>query len=270
MNFELFDTAFSGVSTTPAGEGVSGCPHEQLIYENGVDLCVACGREMGEKVSFSKSYNVTTTKKEQTFERVKKQKNIYNDVANIDLSDHIKDLANDIYVRACKDHVHRGAYRRAIIFASVFTAYKMDNNPQSCDRLLSYFKIKRRDALKGLKFVSEHVGNVPLSYITPQDIIKEYMKRFRATSAQIDEVLEMYSIIEGKSSTLNRSRPQSVAAGMIYYYSHETGSKLQMKNFLTKINISELTVQKICKEIKRVMDILRPKEEKEVEQVSFM
>jgi transcription initiation factor TFIIIB Brf1 subunit/transcription initiation factor TFIIB len=269
MDFELFDK-FTNELSTPKSDN---CLHEQLIYENGVDICVNCGREMGDKVSFSKSFNIGTTKKEQRYERVKKQKNIYNDVANIDLSDHIKDMANEIYVRACKDHVHRGAYRRAIIFASVFTAYKLDNNPQSCDSLLTYFKIKRRDALKGLKFISEHVGSMPLSYITPQDIIKEYMNRFQASRLQIDKVLEMYSIIEGRSSILNRSRPQSVAAGMIYYYSHETGSKLQMKNFLSKISISELTVHKICKEIRRVMDILRPKcdvSDKEGLKVSFM
>ena len=83
--------------------------------------------------------------------------------------------------------------------------------------------------------------------------------------------LELYSIIDGRSSMLNRSRPQSVAAGMIYYYSQEGGSKLQMKTFMTKIDISVLTVTKIYKEIKRVMDILRPKDENQDEkEIKFM
>jgi len=181
-----------------------------------------------------------------------KDKTIYPDVEHMNISDHIKDIANNIYEQVCDGKVHRGAYRRAIIFASIFHAYKLDKNPQSCESLIHIFEIKRKDALKGLKFINEHAPkSSPIRniYITPEHLIHEFLMKFNVSADSQNEILELYRRIKGRSTILNRSRPQSVAASVIWYWLVMHSKCITLKDFVKKVNLSELTVNKIAKEI---------------------
>ena len=174
----------------------------------------------------------------------------------MNFSEAIIDEANKIFQETTKGKIFRGNSRKAIIFACVFHAYKVAGNPQSCESLINLFSLDRKVGLKGLK----HVGlNAPkdsvirTSHITPQDLIREIMKKFEASLDQIAEVVELYSKIHNRSSILNRSRPQSVAAGLTYYYILLKQKNISMKDFTKKVNLSDLTVVKITKEICRVL-----------------
>ena len=89
--------------------------------------------------------------------------------------------------------------------------------------------------------------------ITPKDLVKEAMKKFNASDAQITDVINLYGKIENRSSMLNRSRPQSVAAGLTYYYILMKHKDITLKDFTKEVNLSELTVTKITKEISKVL-----------------
>ena len=91
------------------------------------------------------------------------------------------------------------------------------------------------------------------TYITPQNLIREIMKKFDATPEQIDEVNQLYLQIHNKSSILNRSRPQSVASGLVRYYILLKGKDITIKEFRQKVKLSELTIEKMAKEISRVL-----------------
>jgi hypothetical protein len=80
------------------------------------------------------------------------------------------------------------------------------------------------------------------------------MDKFYATKEQKDEILELYKQIENKSSLLNRSRPQSVASGIVRYYILKTNKNVPMNIFKTKVNLSELTINRIVKEIEKILD----------------
>jgi len=78
------------------------------------------------------------------------------------------------------------------------------------------------------------------------------MKKFDTTEEQIKEIQNIYAEIKNKSSTINRSRPTSIAAGIIYYYIMKTGKDICIKAFASEVGLSDLTIKKIVKEIETI------------------
>lgn len=229
------------------------CDHTECVIEQGIRMCIECGVEMKEPVHSMKHVIDPT----RCYIRKTKDKSIYDDVRHLNISDHIKDIANKIYIQVCGNTTRRGTTRRGIVFGAIFHSYKLDKNPQSCDSLIKQFNIKRKDALKGLKYINEHAPtNSPIrtTYITPEDLIYEFLAKFNVSSDKKKEVLDLYRSIKDTSSIMNRSRPQSVAAGVIYYYIQSTDKHIDIKEFVKQVNLSELTINKISKEISRICD----------------
>ena len=79
------------------------------------------------------------------------------------------------------------------------------------------------------------------------------MNKFEAPTDQINEVIELYKRVKNRSSVLNRSRPQSVASGLVRYYILLKGKDISMKDFRQKVHLSELTIERIAKEIARIL-----------------
>jgi transcription initiation factor TFIIIB Brf1 subunit/transcription initiation factor TFIIB len=243
---------------------LSPCVHGTLIYENGSAMCNDCGIELHINPNNKESvyYSIAKEKKSymdptRCYIRKLKDKTIYQDVQHLNISDHIKDVANNIYIQCSGEKVKRGCNRRGIVFASIFHAYKLDRNPQSCESLIALFNIERKDALKGLKFINENAPNnasLRTTYITPEHLIIEFVSKFQTTPEQQREIIELYRKIKGRSAMLNRSRPQSVSSGIIYYWLMVAKRNISLKEFIKKVGLSELTVSKIAKEVARILD----------------
>ena len=69
-----------------------------------------------------------------------------------------------------------------------------------------------------------------------------------------DDVIEIYNKIENRSSILNRSRPQSVASGIVRYYILLNEKENTMAEFRSKVKLSELTINRIVREIAALLD----------------
>lgn len=236
------------------------CSHNDLT-EQGIPICRNCGIEV-----FKNDNPISSVQSiSHCYIRNLKNKSIYDDVKSLNISDHIKDLANDIYTQICGTKVHRGKKRKAILFASIYHAYKMDNNPQSYESLKQIFDIQKKDALKGLKYLNEFIPkSIQMNvYITPEHLIVEYMNRFNSNENHIKQVLQLYLKIKNKSLLLSRSHPQSIAGGIIFYYISFINRAMTLKEFVKKINLSELTINKIMKEIDRILKEENEKSENE-------
>ncbi len=247
---------------------VDACTHSTLLSDKGAILCGECGMEINNFITPNPEmkhmdewkYSGINDMKHSTdptrcYVRKIKDKTIYQDLQNMNISDHIKDIANDIYIEVCGDKIHRGSRRKSIVFACVFHAYKLDNCPQSCETLIRIFKIKKKEALKGLKFINDNASkNSPIRtiYITPEHLINEFLQSFKVSSDKKEEIVKLYFFIRDKSATLNRSRPQSVASGVIWYWIRLHQRQINVKEFTKKVDLSELTVTKMAKEVARL------------------
>ena len=80
------------------------------------------------------------------------------------------------------------------------------------------------------------------------------MDQFSATFEQKQEVCDIYEQIKNRSSRLNRSRPQSVASGIVFYWICLKEKDISLKDFAKKVTLSELTINKMTKEIVDVLE----------------
>lgn len=274
-NFDLLKIAVQEYEQdNENGEDVTknegNCDHSDTIEENGCKICLDCGEEISRDLNYDKEWRYYGSEDTRRLNdpnrchiRKCEDRTIFKDVENLGFSDRIVAIANDIYsqVTYCQTtknyKIYRGNSRKAIVFACVFQAFKMIDKPQSYDSLREIFNLDRKIVSKGLKHVNLNVpknSSVKTKYITPVELVEEIMDKFNASSEQKAEVVKLYDLIRNKSSMLNRSRPQSVASGLIYYYISNVSKDINLKDFTKKVKLSELTVNKISKEIERIID----------------
>ena len=268
-NFSIFDQALEQYTAEKAYDTIittkiEQCAHKNIRIESNITTCEDCGKEITRELDFEKEwryYGASDTKHNSDPNRCNARKStiktIHKDVENLGFSDKIITEANSIYEQTTNGKIYRGKSRKSIIFACIFHAYKMAQNPQSCEHLIDIFSLEKKVALKGLKYVNLNApkeSTIRTTYITPENLINEIMKKFDAPQEQIDEVVSIYGRVKNKSSIMNRSRPQSVASGLVRYYILLRKKDISMNEFRVKVDLSELTIIRIVKEIARILE----------------
>ena len=240
------------------------CPHAGTFVEGGVEICEECGVVMRrEEMNFDREwryYGMTDTKHAvdptRCYARKSTDRVIDRDVAQMGFSQKIVMTANQIYDQVTNGKIYRGNSRKGIIFACVFHAYKMIGQPQSCEHLIEVFDMDRRVGLKGLKYVNL---NAPKTagfrhfHVEMRDLIGEIMDKFHATPQQKEEAVQLFARVDQRSMLLNRSRPQSVACGVVRYYIMQKNKDISMEEFQSRVRLSEVTIQRLVNEIARLM-----------------
>lgn len=259
-DYTIFDKAITKYDSNTANYE---CNHEDTQLEKGVFVCINCGIETGRAIMHEKEwryYGPHDTKRSSDPNRVQirktEERNIYKDVANLGFSQKIISIANKLYSDVTQGQIFRGKSRKAIIFACIFHAYKLEGKPQTHEKLIKIFSLTRKIGLKGLKHVNLNAPKespIHTTYITPVHLIEDIMSHFSSSKIQNAEVVDLYKKTKNKSSDLNRARPQSVAAGLIFYWIKSKGLDISLKDFAAKAELSELTINKITKEIERVL-----------------
>ena len=270
-NFELFNQALNEYNKktnnddkmTDINDNIS-CLHLNIENEKGMDVCIDCGEEITNKIehtkewrSYGKSDNKHSSNPNSAQMRKTEERNIYKDVENMGFSDKIISDANKIYYQVTQGQIFRGKSRKSIVFACIFHAYKLSGKPQSHEKLIHIFDLDRKVSLRGLKHVNLNApkkSTIRTTYITPINLVEDIMDKFSASKEQKEEVIELYNQIKNKSSRLNRSRPKSVASSLVYYWICKTNKKITLKQFIKKVELSELTINKISKEISDVIE----------------
>jgi transcription initiation factor TFIIIB Brf1 subunit/transcription initiation factor TFIIB len=259
-DFTLFDKLDGGNRKKDINK--KQCPHNNLNDKN--NCCEDCGLELSKTIPFDKEWryyghldNRNINDPNRCHIRKNEDKTIYKDISNLSLPDNIVKEANSLYQHVVKDRIYRGNTRKSIIFACIFYAYKKVGNPQSCDILTSLFNLDKKDGLKGLKIVNLNSDNTMIkksTYITPINLINEIMTQFDANQEDKDSVIKLYHKIQGRSEVLSRARPQSVAAGLIRYYIIKNDRDISMTDFREKVNLSDLTINRIVREITNIIE----------------
>lgn len=236
------------------------CSHINTVNESGTYLCRDCGVELSKVMSYEKDwryYGSDDTRKNSDPNRchIRKveDKSIFKDVESFGFSEKIVNTANDIYAQVTKGKIYRGNSRKAIIFGCVFHSIKINGKSYTCESLGEIFQLDRKIILRGLKHVSL---NAPKSSQIKNkngtsELLDEYIVKFDIKDKDREEIIDIYNKIRNKSTIINRSRPQSVISSLIYYFlCMKNGSNnVNIKDFIKKVKLSELTILKISKEI---------------------
>lgn len=268
-DFTLFENALKEYELKTTSDTTinnsSLCKHVNINEENSIIYCLDCGIEMEKSIYQDKEwryYGQADNKRLSDPNRVHlrkiEDKNIFKDVENMGFSDKIVYIANQIYLQVTNGQIFRGNSRKSVIFACIFHSFKINKIPQTHEKLLATFEISRKSALRGIKYVNLNVSkdsNIHTTYITPINLVEDIMDKFSASELHKNEVKELYSKIKNKSSKINRSRPQSVSAGLIYFWICYKNIDISLKDFASKTELSELTILKIAKEIADILKV---------------
>ena len=241
------------------------CEHTNISEDNGFISCSDCGIEMNKNIYqdkewryYGQSDNKRTSDPNRVHIRKMEDRNIFKDVENMGFSDKIVYHANQIYLQVTDGHIFRGGSRKSLIFSCIFYSFKINKIPQTHEKLLATFEISRKSALKGLKYVNLKTpkdSKIHTTYITPINLVDEIMDKFSATPQQKAEVYELYGKIKNKSSTINRSRPQSISSGLVFAWICMKNLDISIKEFASKTQLSELTILKIAREIAKILNV---------------
>jgi len=261
-DFDLFDN-FNSVPTV----GVI-CQHKNKTVNGCQMICEDCGIEVSKIELQDKEwryYGHSDTRNSSDPSRcqtryVEEDKNIFKDIEGMGFSDEVVKKANENYVKIIQNTIHRGNTRKGIIFACIFEALKILGRPQPAKPLGDLFGIDNKTAMHGVKTLKLKLSKDCISneYITPEHIIDDIMNEFGATIDKKSEVKHIYLVVKGKSDKLNRSRPQSIAAGLIYYWLLKTNNTITLKQFSERVKLRDTTILNISKEVKNVLEVMNP------------
>lgn len=269
-DFGLFDEVYESVIGAGSSEDISSvscssaedeCPCMDVIEEQGIHVCRSCGKEVNVRKGVKKWAGIECGKgisdPGRCHMRKNDEKSIFKDVERYGFSSNIVHAANDLYIKVTNNKIYRGDSRKGIIFSCIFHAFKMTGTPQSCESLKTIFNLDMRVILKGMKHVSLYApknSSFRSTYITPVDIIEEIMTKLDAGKEHKHAVVDLYNSIKDKSSMVNRSKPQSVAAGLVYYYIKKQGKNVSMETYTQLVELSELTISRLVKEIEKIVE----------------
>ena len=241
------------------------CKHTKVINDKNILFCAECGEQISVEQNFDKEWRYYGNKDTKNYSnptrvhmRKSDDKNIYKDVENMGFDENIVELANKIYHDVTKEKIKRGKSRKSIVFACIFEAYKLKNNPQTYETIINSFNIPKKSGLAGINHVSLHLSKDMKSkttYITPKHLIKNIMFKFKgATEEQYNQVARIYDKIKNKNTRINRARPQSVASGIVFYWLQKQKKNISLKEFSGLVNLSELTIKNMSKLIDEIIE----------------
>ena len=239
------------------------CLHKDIIMNNNINVCFHCGKQITKNLNCDKEwikYSSFDGRHNSNPDRVQLRKtddrNIFKDVEHLGFNSKIIFTANDIFQEVTGGKIKRGKSRKSVIFACIFQAYKLNNNPQTHESLSKMFEINKKTGLQGIKLVILNISKqskIHTTHITPVHLINEIMENFKVEEWQKNEVIELYNKIKNKNSKLNRVRPKSIAASLTYYWIVLNNKNISRKQFTKITGISEITVSKYSKIIEEIL-----------------
>lgn len=242
------------------------CEHQNIIKQNEKEICSDCGIEVYQQLSLEPEWRYYGENDSRHFTdpnrcqiRKIEDKGIYKDVESMNFESDIIEEANKLYNMITSETIRRGNFRKSVIFACIFNAYKYKGKPISSDELQEHFKLSKKDISTGLKFYNlkgkeiKEIKEKKTIHVSPIIFIPRIMKKFNSNQEHINKVIDLYKMIQNKSSLINRSNPQSVISGLVFYYCRLIGKNITCSKFSSIVNLSDITISRISKNISYIL-----------------
>jgi transcription initiation factor TFIIIB Brf1 subunit/transcription initiation factor TFIIB len=236
------------------------CVHETQITEDGNEVCIHCGLETSMLIDNApewRFYKENDTKQSfdpsRCFLRKYEEKSIYRDVEQYNIPKEVLEIANNNYVFITEDSILRGNSRKGLIVACIFYAYEDLGQRKSQDEIKNFFSINKKILSNGMKMFNLKIKRSPI-YSSPLDFIPKIMSKFSLSDKHIQFVTKLYTKICSKSAFINRSNPDSIAAGLSYFVLKHINFPVSLTEFSKRVGLSDITIHKISKKIKDIVE----------------
>lgn len=256
------------------------CAHQDVGFVSGTAHCLECGMEMREQsrvicyekewsYAKSNSRNPRKAARSSCSQRRRSENTIDKDLRSLKLDGPTEELARTFYQKVTKGQTRRGNTRKGILFACALEACNLSGECVSIKSLSDKFGLSGKESTKGIKEVRRRLIQMSDQEVADiremsgtdfsralvgsnrgaEPVIQDILRRIYAPEEYIQGVLRFYESVKGRSSELNRARPSSVAAGVVFYYCRNNGHPMQIGDFCTKVKLSQNTVMSMYTEV---------------------
>lgn len=230
-----------------------GQPINYLLPKSSMSTTIGRGSKYN-NVKRLQKWNQISSDERSEYEVFKKIDNL---IENKKINKKIIDYAKLYYKILSKDILIRS--KNKFIVACIVIASKNNNKPLDEKKLLKIFNITKSDLTKGLKIFSniekEKNLNINNNNIIIHDLIDLYGKQFNIneTIIQITHLIYIRSLL---INILKNTGEKSICSGLFYFISILFKLNLSKQHIISKINISEVTLNKTYKIFNKHIDIL--------------
>jgi len=172
---------------------------------------------------------------------------------------------------ACRYHklisskqTFRGTNRDGILAASIYIACRIKNYPRTAKEIAYMFHLDCTSATKGCKnamtIINELELNTTYAATSSLSFIERYCSMLHIP-ANLIKVAEFVSMQITKQMLIPEKTPHSIAAGIIFFVSHEfMNESVSKEEIRSVIHISAMTIDKCFKTIHAAKHLLVPAE----------
>jgi hypothetical protein len=246
------------------------CRHSETVEREGTVTCLECGLEISSELSNGPDrrvedrncfYSDAGSGVRCSYRRAE-QKNIYKEIEKFNFPREIVNIANKLYVSVVKDAILRSPLRMAVVFACVFNAYKSIGEFKIPKELQQIFGLAKTDVANGMKYFNLNVPkDFKISTIKIADYIPVIMKRFRAKEYHIVNAIRILEFVKQRTTLLNSSCPQGIAAAICFYYCSLVNKKrFKCEDFAEIVGMSRVTIDKFSRQITEIIakSVIKP------------
>ena len=240
------------------------CDHENVVEDNFTVTCIDCGTEF-ETMDYRpewRNYNKDGCQS-QDLARCHSTKTATSRIRKLLDSmlvpEAVARIAEEKCMKIVGDDTIRGDKSKAIVAASLLHAYRqkgiMYTNSEICTKFTPHLTKKIMSQGLSLYYITFPDDRVVEFKLT--DLMPKMVKTLGIEDCS-DDILQLFETLDGTSPLLNRSKPRSVAAAIIFYYLCSNPEKkailgLTKAGFAGKVGISDITLSKLARECRNLL-----------------
>jgi len=256
--------AYAHDTTSQSDSESEICEHLNLTNIDGSSICVYCGLKIDEILLDNETmyYGASDTRytKNPSRHNLRKdeERSLCGDLEPLGFPQDIIERANVYYKEIVKDKIYRAGNRISIVFACVYHAYIDIEEPRVPSELAKIFNLDKKGISNGLKLFAKIYRKRPLKkYINAMDLVPKLLSELRLDCNKqrdcMNDIRIIYDFVQSKSKTFTSSNPQSIAAGLVYYYLKLNNVNISRADFSKIVNLTDITFTKIANDTHKVL-----------------
>jgi transcription initiation factor TFIIIB Brf1 subunit/transcription initiation factor TFIIB len=190
----------------------------------------------------------------------KAAKSIRKELDLLVLSEAVKDLADRIYAEKVGTNTYRSNVRQEVKFNCLFEAFKQLGIYKDPCEIAKMLKIKRKGMSRGIlrcSFLCTGKETTQTMAITAVHLVPEMLTRngVEFDSSHIEDIARIHDYAKERSELLNRSKPQSIASSLVYFYlrKKDKDRKINKADLAKNCGVSAMTISKLDAELEEIL-----------------
>lgn len=254
---EIFDTSPEWKNYSESGKDLSRCngSTNYFLPQSSLGTTIACYSKC--KIKMLQTWGAMPYR-ERSLNIVLKE--IQNKCRSASIMKCIEDEAKILYKNIMTESkIMRCSNRKSLIAACVFYACKRKNKTRSPKEIAKLFDIKYKDMTKGckifLRLIKLKQMNYEVNVSNAEDFISRYCRELHISNDLIDQTIKIVRNIK-KLNIASSHAPYSIAVGSILLIIQLNNINIEKKILSEKFDISEPTINKTYKIVKKYKDII--------------